>query len=782
MRRIDRLDGVTGRPRTPRNSGGAAAPSLFDQLRALAVRALPRGALILSSITFVSFGMGLLKSKILAHVFGAGTDTDAFNAAFVLPSLILEVLVIGGLIASFVPIYIGLKDEDEKQAREFGRTVITLAVGAMALAVGVMIVFAPACVSFVAPGFTGEQRDLCISLFRILAATQILFAATWVLGEVLIAEKQWVTYAVAPIMYSGGIIVGALALGGDDQLGIYGAAVGAVGGALAYLAIRLVGAIRAGFTPVPSFNLHAKGLRQYVQLMLPKMFSQPLESMAIVMFFTVLASRLQAGSLTDLNYAREFQTMPELVIGAQFAIAAFPALSTAADTGDRRAFRKIFSTNLATIAVLSTVAALGLLTMGWLAVRILLGGGAFDSQDVNTTTMLVAIFAVSIPLESVVELLARGMYATKNTLIPTGASLVSFIALFLTAELLAPAAGLLALPAAYGVGMAVKLGILAVALGPRMQAIGQPVTEPYWGSYAQARRAHGADSGRTPKMALGIAAAFCLAVAALFTANQALQGASFGYAPEVTPWARVRPTAPPVAIVTTSPSGPAPSSSASGTAQASSTPTQPAGSPTPPGQFAMDLYQPGDFVGEITDTWCVAAAMQTMMNIMDAGADTTRDTQTKLDALAVQVAQSRSGGPLPEGWAGGLQQLHYGNYKVAPQGTMAAAVKLVVKQIATTNRPAGLVVWKGWHSWVVSGFVATADPRKTDNYTVIGLYIEDVWYNRHSTLNNVARGGFSRPPDSLVPYGELGVDFNPWYQAVIYPDKQHKYVIVIPTA
>jgi len=46
--------------------------------------------------------------------------------------------------------------------------------------------------------------------------------------------------------------------------------------------------------------------------MLPKMLSQPLESSVIVLYFTALASTLQTGSVSDLTWARKFQTNPEL--------------------------------------------------------------------------------------------------------------------------------------------------------------------------------------------------------------------------------------------------------------------------------------------------------------------------------------------------------------------------------------------------------------------------------------------------------------------------------------
>ena len=80
----------------------------------------------------------------------------------------------------------------------------------------------------------------------------------------------------------------------------------------------------------------------------------------------------------------------------------------------------------------------------------------------------------------------------------------------------------------------------------------------------------------------------------------------------------------------------------------------------------MDLFQSGDYVGEFTDTWCVAAAMQTSMNIMDAGADRSRDLQGRLFKLGRSIAPAPDGAAEPEGWAQGLAQLGYGNYEVGP--------------------------------------------------------------------------------------------------------------------
>ena len=53
----------------------------------------------------------------------------------------------------------------------------------------------------------------------------------------LLAERRFLTYGIAPLLYNAGIIIGTVAFSG--AVGIYGAAIGAVLGALLHLAIRL---------------------------------------------------------------------------------------------------------------------------------------------------------------------------------------------------------------------------------------------------------------------------------------------------------------------------------------------------------------------------------------------------------------------------------------------------------------------------------------------------------------------------------------------------------------
>ena len=214
---------------------------------------------------------------------------------------------------------------------------------------------------------------------------------------------------------------------------------------------------------------------------------------------------------------------------------------------------------------------------------------------------------------------------------------------------------------------------------------------------------------------------------------------------------------------------------------AASPPPTPAPALVPPpsdGPFSMDLFRKGDFVGEKTPIWCAPAALQTMINIMSPGADTTRKTQKLLHSIARRLGPAPDKGSEPEGEARTLTSLGYGKYRVLVTGTRAQAIHAAAAAIRLTGRPAALLVWRGAHNWVMSGFRSTADPALGGGFRVTDLRIEDVWYPRISSI-----WGESRPPDVLVPARLMPEDYLPWRRPTgRYPGKDGRFVLIVPVA
>ena len=441
----------------------AIARSLLDRL-------FPRGALILSTLTFAFFVMGIVRNRIFANTYGVGPELDAYNAAFRIPEIALDVLVAAGLTAPFVPIFSSLRRDDERAANDFGRTVLTAAVGVITLASIAIFVAAPWLATQVGAGFDTPTRELYVTLVRINVLAQVLFAASICLGEILVAHRRFLFYALAPIFYTGGIIVGTVV--GAERYGIVATAWGAVGGAAAHLTIRFLGTLRTSFRVRPALGIRTPAFREFIRLMLPRMVSHPIEP-AIFTYFTVLASTIAVGGVSAVNFALDYQVVPVSLIGVTFSLAVFPTLSAAYADRDRVAFTAILRRNVATIGGLTLLAAVVLFVGSGILVEVLLGGGAFGPAAVAQTSAIVAAFALSVPFDALAYPLSRGLYATHDTIRQVVASFAGFGTILAVSTALAPAVGLLAVPLGYAAGVALKDALLLAFLLPRVRAIGR---------------------------------------------------------------------------------------------------------------------------------------------------------------------------------------------------------------------------------------------------------------------------------------------------------------------
>lgn len=460
-------------PVAPATRPGARLPLPAPLVRLL--DRLPPGALLLSVLTLGSYVVGLARDRVLARTFGAGSDLDVYNAALVIPELVLDVLVLAGLTAAFVPVLLRTERDDPTRGLAFARTVISASALIMAVATMVLLVVAPWTVGLVAPGFDEVQAGRYVVLFRQMCLTSLLFAVSFALGELLVARQRFLAYGVAPLLYNLGIVLGALLLA--PSMGIEGVAVGTLVGASLHLTIRVAGVIRTGFRYRPMSAVRTPEFRELVRLSVPRALAQPIEAVTFL-FFTRAASEMAAGSVSSVSFARNFQSVPVSLIGIAFSVAAFPVLSRVAAEGDRRLFGRLVRDNVLLVGALSALAGVALAIVAEVAIETLLGGAAFDAQDVAMTATLLVAFAASVPLESLTHVLARSVYATRHTVLPVVASLVGLVVIVVTLEAARGPYGLVAVPLAFAAGLAVRVAILVGALVWRVRVLPEVAATP----------------------------------------------------------------------------------------------------------------------------------------------------------------------------------------------------------------------------------------------------------------------------------------------------------------
>ena len=375
-------------------------------------------AFIISLAGIASRFLGFLRDRLLAAQFGAGDTLDAYYAAFRLPDLFYSLIVLGALSAAFLPVFTELRSQKkEEEAWILASDVLWLLVLVLGAACIAGIVLADSVVTVIAPGFTGEKRELTIGLTRIMLLSPLFLAVSAVLSGVLMSFRRFIAYSFAPLFYNIGIIFGILVL--VPIFGVQGLGFGVVVGSFLHMATQWPAFATAGwrvrFRPLES--LRNPALRKVIGLMIPRSLSMGVNQIGLLVM-TGFASLLASGSLAAFTLANNIQSVALGIFGVAFSVAVFPALSIA--IAERQ--EKVFFTLLAdtTRRILFFVLPLSALMIVFRAqfVRVILGSGQFNWEDTIVTFNVLTLLSVSLFAQSLIPLFARGFFALQNTKTP----------------------------------------------------------------------------------------------------------------------------------------------------------------------------------------------------------------------------------------------------------------------------------------------------------------------------------------------------------------------------
>ena len=92
-------------------------------------------AVLLGATALASRVLGLVRDRMLAGTFGAGTELDAYYAAFRVPDLVYSFIVLGALSAGFIPYFTKRLKQQDGLASAFAFTDTVLTIMAAALMV-----------------------------------------------------------------------------------------------------------------------------------------------------------------------------------------------------------------------------------------------------------------------------------------------------------------------------------------------------------------------------------------------------------------------------------------------------------------------------------------------------------------------------------------------------------------------------------------------------------------------------------------------------------------------
>ena len=375
-------------------------------------------AFVIMVTVFASRILGLVRDRLLAGTFFGGQEwqLDTYFAAFRIPDMIFQLLVIGALSAAFIPVFSEYLTKNEKEAYRISSSVINFVLLFFLVLAGLVFFLAGRLCRLIAPSFSPEQISLMIDLTRIMLLAQLFFCFSNFLTGVIQSHQRFLVPALSPLAYNIGIIFGIIFLA--PFWGIYGPTLGVVLGAIFHLLMQLPVAIKLGFVyQLSAWDLTHSGVREIARLMLPRTLALAGNQIeATVAVF--LATSLAAGSLSIFYFAQHLMNVPVGLFGATIGQAALPSLARETALKEAESFKKTFTASLFQILFLVLPASAILLILRVPVVRLAFGAKNFPWQATILTGRVLALFSLAIICQSLTQILVRGFYALHDTRTP----------------------------------------------------------------------------------------------------------------------------------------------------------------------------------------------------------------------------------------------------------------------------------------------------------------------------------------------------------------------------
>ena len=386
-------------------------------------RIVGMASIIWAASIFLSRVMGLVREQIIGRTLGASRQADLYFASFTLPDFLNYLLAAGALSIVFIPIFVAhLQRGDERRAWISFSVIANFIVLIGTIGIGILMLISRPLAGLVAPGITApDDVDTLVRLTRIILPAQFFHVVGGLLSAALQAQNLHALPALAPLVYSAGIIIGGLAGAYYPELGAEGFAWGVLIGSIAGpFALPLYGCIKSNMRWLPSLSFNDPDLRRYLWLSLPIMIGF---SIVIVDEWIVKnqASYLPAGTLAYLQYGRTLMKVPIGMFGMAVGVASYPTISELVAAGAIVRAYALLCHAVRLMLLLTFAAQICLTVAGFEAVYLIWGLSAhrFSLVDAQETATVLAFLCIGLSGWAAQTLISRGFYALGSTWLPT---------------------------------------------------------------------------------------------------------------------------------------------------------------------------------------------------------------------------------------------------------------------------------------------------------------------------------------------------------------------------
>ena len=395
-------------------------------------RRLGRSTAFFSIATGLSRVAGLVREIFAASYFGVGIQMSAFTIAFLVPNLVRSLFADAALQAAFVPVFTEQLERGRKiEAFRLASTLIFAATLVLGLITALFILLAPWVMPLFAPGYSGAELDLTVSLSRVLFPILIMLGVSGIVVGVLNSYNRFGVFAIAPFFWNVAIVAVLVGLApafptGDE---IYAYAIGVVVGTALQLAMVAYDLRNTPFRLRRVFEWRSGLVKRVLLLMLPVTISLGLINfnLAINGIFGSLVPGEGEDAPAAIDKAFRIYMLPQGMFSVAVATVVFPTLARFAARRDFDDLRSTVANGMRMILLVLVPAASAILVLSEPMVRLVYQRGDFSAADTDLVATALFWFAFSLPFNGLFLLLTRTFFSLQRPWVPTAISALNLL-------------------------------------------------------------------------------------------------------------------------------------------------------------------------------------------------------------------------------------------------------------------------------------------------------------------------------------------------------------------
>ncbi|HWE05119.1 MAG TPA: murein biosynthesis integral membrane protein MurJ [Rhizomicrobium sp.] len=385
-----------------------------------------RRLLSVGGFTLLSRITGFMRDILMAWMLGKGVLSDAFIVAFLFPNYFRQIFGEGTINPAFLPRYAALRAKGEVRAAElFADRVFSWQMAAQLVILVLALVFMPAIIHVLAPGFADNpgQLALTVQLARITFPYLILTLVAVQLSAMLNAiEKFWAAAAWSNFLNLA--MIAALLASHWFPNAAFAAAWGVLAGGVAQLVFMLWTARQDGLSLRIAWPRWTPEIKEFFVAL--GAVTVGAASVVIAPFIdTVIASLLPTGTRTALYYADRINQLPLGVLGIALGTVLLPEMSSRLALDDRSGSDDAQNRSAALSLLLTLPFAAVFVAIPDTIMRAIFAHGAFDRNAAALSAIALAAYGVGLPAMALVRIFASTFYARHDTMTPARATVIA---------------------------------------------------------------------------------------------------------------------------------------------------------------------------------------------------------------------------------------------------------------------------------------------------------------------------------------------------------------------